>query len=383
MRLLLLSFFFSAVILHAQMPPLQQRDSLPPGTKMPPVNADWINRPAQKAPASPDQKQISVLTLVDILSPDIYQTLRMIESLEKKYALENRAAVTIRTVAKNDLSLVKKILKSDDNPFILAIGADEKGRTFKSFDAAIGTLPFTVIAENGAIAWKGHPVEIETVTDSIINGNFSRSRQEQIAGFRKQLQSALKAGLPDVVAQTADRILAIAPHDTIAMQARLYAFEQKGQTAEEAGFLAAHIKKHPQNAMQMRMLLLDLLQRLDDSKAWSEAAAETIAEAGKKPEDSLNLAAYLLDRAAMANMPIKEILVLADIAVRDFKSSPRQDMYADALEIAARANYAACRLDKAIAFQKEAVAAREKIKSPFLNRAKKSLAFFENLKKLN
>ena len=381
MKLLFLCLTFSAALLCAQMPPLQQRDTLPPGTKMPSVSAEWINKPVEKTPAD-KQKRITVLTLVDILSPDIFQTLRMIESLEKKYALEKRAAVSIQTVARNDLSLVKKILKSDDNPFILAIGADDKGKTFKRFDTTVGTLPFTVIAENDAIAWKGHPVEIETVTDAILAGNFSRSRQAKITALRNQLQSALKAGLPDVVAQTADKILAIAPLDTIAMQARLFAFEQKGQTAEEAKFLAEHIRKHPQNTMQMRMLLLDLLQRMDDTPGWNKAVTEAITEAEKKPEDSLNFAAYLLDRSVMANMPIRAILQLSDNAVRNFKLSPRQDLYADALEIAARANYTACRLNQAIALQKEAVAVRQKNKSPFLNRARKSLAFFESLRTL-
>ena len=83
MKLLLLCLTFSATVLCAQMPPLQQRDTLPPGTKMPSVSAEWINEPIRKAPKE-KEKQITVLTLVDILSPDIFQTLRMIESLEKK-----------------------------------------------------------------------------------------------------------------------------------------------------------------------------------------------------------------------------------------------------------------------------------------------------------
>ena len=381
MKLLFLSLVLTAAALCAQVPSLPQRDSLPPGSRMPEISAQWINEPVRKTPGE-KQKQITVLTLVDILSPNIFQTLRMIESLEKKYALETRGVVTLETVARNDLSLVKKILKSNDSPFVLAIGVDDKGRTFKRFDTTVGTLPITIIAQNGAIVWKGHPVEIETVTDAILADEFSLSRQKKITALRQQLQSALKAGLPDVVAQTAEKILAIAPLDTIAMQARLYAFEQKGQTAEEARFLAEHIRRHPANSLQMRMLLLDLLQRLDDGAAWNKTVAETVAEAAKKPEDALNFAAYLLDRSAMADMPIQAILSLSDSAVRSFQSSPRQDMYADALEIAARAQYAACRLDPAIDLQKKAVAVREKSRSPFLNRSRKSLAFFESLKTL-
>ena len=281
MKLLFLSLVLTAAALCAQVPSLPQRDSLPPGSRMPEISAQWINEPVRKTPGE-KQKQITVLTLVDILSPNIFQTLRMIESLEKKYALETRGVVTLETVARNDLSLVKKILKSNDSPFVLAIGVDDKGRTFKRFDTTVGTLPFTIIAQNGAIVWKGHPVEIETVTDAILADEFSLSRQKKITALRQQLQSALKAGLPDVVAQTAEKILAIAPLDTIAMQARLYAFEQKGQTAEEARFLAEHIRRHPANSLQMRMLLLDLLQRLDDGAAWNKTVAETVAEAAKK-----------------------------------------------------------------------------------------------------
>ena len=334
MKLLFLSLVLTAAALCAQVPSLPQRDSLPPGSRMPEISAQWINEPVRKTPGE-KQKQITVLTLVDILSPNIFQTLRMIESLEKKYALETRGVVTLETVARNDLSLVKKILKSNDSPFVLAIGVDDKGRTFKRFDTTVGTLPFTIIAQNGAIVWKGHPVEIETVTDAILADEFSLSRQKKITALRQQLQSALKAGLPDVVAQTAEKILAIAPLDTIAMQARLYAFEQKGQTAEEARFLAEHIRRHPANSYRCACFCWIFCSVWTTEPPGTKPSRKPSRRPRKKPEDALNFAAYLLDRSAMADMPIQAILSLSDSAVRSFQSSRVQDMYADALEIAA------------------------------------------------
>jgi len=386
MRFLFSALLFLSVAASAQLrlipgmkTPTGKTDiDLIPGMKMPEVSAEWINKPQKKTPTA-NQKQILILNFVDVLSPDIYQTLRLIESLEKKYASEPRAAVTVKTIAKNDVSLIRRILNADANPFTVAIGADLKGRTFRSFNTGLPTLPATFIAQNNAIAWNGHPIEIETVVDAILDNQFSISRQERIASLRKDLQSALKSGLPDVVAQTADKILAIAPNDAIAMQARLYAFELKGQTVKEAEFLLAHIRKHPKNSMRNRMLLLNLLLRTGNLIQWRAALDDTAKEAEKNPEDALNLTMYLVDRSPLGELPVAHVRKLSETALAGFRKNGRKESLADALEIAAKTQYVLCRLQNAVRFQKEAVELRRSIGSPFLKRAENILAFYEKL----
>ena len=218
-------------------------------------------------------------------------------------------------------------------------------------------------------------VEIETVTDAILADEFSLSRQKKITALRQQLAvraQSRSAGMS--WRRPRKKFSPSPPLDTIAMQARLYAFEQKGQTAEEARFLAEHIRRHPANSLQMRMLLLDLLQRLDDGAAWNKTVAETVAEAAKKTGGRPELRRV----SARPPPPWRTCRFRRSSPCRIPRSAasspPRvRTMYADALEIAARAQYAACRLDPAIDLQKKAVAVREKKQEvPFLNRSRKA-----------
>lgn len=378
MRIPLLALLVLATAVQAQI-------SLAPGVKMPNVSAEWVLKsPAAPRPVFPakEQKEFLVLTFADAYSHDFLQTLRLMESIERKYAVPGKNCfVTTRTVVKNSEADLKKVLQSLALPFQLNLGADNSGKTFRAFAAGIASLPYTFISQNGAIAWSGHPVEIETVMDALIDGKFSIDTQRKIAVHRSELQSALRSGLPDVIAQTADKILALSPRDSIAMQARLYSFQLKGQPDKAVLFLTDFIKKNPENSMQTRMTLLNLLQQAYQEAAWNTAIAETTAYAMQKPHDSLNLAAYLLT-LPLERLPAKEALQLAENAEKQLRAENNTATLADALETLARASYAICRLDQAILKQQEAVKLRETLKSPYLPASRKMLNFYENLKKL-
>lgn len=350
-----------------------------PGMKMPEISVEWVKKPKEKT-AGPGQKRIVITAFVDMLSPDIFQTLRLMESLEKRYDSAPGAAVTVRTVAKNTPELIKRILESDTAPFTAAIGADIQGRTFRKFNTALSALPAAFIAKDGAIAWNGHPIEIESVVDAILEGNYSASRQKTIAGLRKDLQSALRSGLPDVIAQTADKILDLSPNDAIAMQARLYSFELKGQAAKEVDFLMNHIRKNPKNAMRNRLLLLNLLLRTGNMPQWRGCVADTAREAEKNPDDVMNLMQFLLDRSPLGELPVELLRTLPEKALSELRKSGRADSLADALELCARIKYALCRPREAIVLQEEAAALRKQQKSPLLPRSEAILRFYRDLK---
>ena len=166
------------------------------------------------------------------------------------------------------------------------------------------------------------------------------------------------------------------------MQARLYSFQLKGQPAEATRFLAGYIRKNPENSMQNRIILLNLLLQANQEAAWNTAIAETTAYALRKPEDALSFATYLLQNTAPVRLPVKNALQAAEYAEKQFRTARNLPFLADALETLARANYAACRLDQAIRYQQEAVSLRETQKSPYLPNARSMLNYYENLKKL-
>lgn len=380
MRILLLSLLILATTVQAQI-------SLAPGAKMPGVSAEWIRKApsAGQQPVLPpkDFKNFLILTFVDAYSPDFAPTLRLMESLERRFAVPDKNFhVTVQTVAKNSKADLTKVMQSLSLPFQLNLGADVDGKTFRAFAVGVATLPYTFISMNGAIAWSGHPVEIDSVMDALIAEKFSIETQRKIAVHRSELQSALRSGLPDVVAQTADKILALSPRDSIAMQARLYSFQLKGQPAEATRFLADYIRKNPENSMQNRIILLNLLLQANQEAAWNKAVAETAAYALHKPEDALNFATYLLQNTAPVRLPVRDALQAAEYAEKQFRAAKNMPFLADALEALARANYAACRLDQAIRYQQEAVTLRETQKSPYLPDSRNMLNYYKNLKKL-
>ena len=386
MRILFFLLFLCAVLLAAQgrsMPGLRTPGAssdvdLIPGMRMPGIDAEWGTKPRKRTPLE-GEKNILIVAFVDMRSPDIFQTLRLMESLEKRYASARGAAVTVETVARNDASLIKRVLGSDMAPFSAAVGADIQGKTFRKFNTALSTLPAAFIAKDDAIAWNGHPVEIESVVDAILEGNYSASRQKRIADYRKHLQSALRSGLPDVIAQTADKILDLSPNDAIAMQARLYSFELKGQTAKEIDFLMEHIRKNPKNAMRNRILLLNLLLRSSDMVRWRSFLNETVPEAEKNPDDMMNLTQFLLDRAPLGELPVQVLRTMPEKMLKEFRKTNRLESEADALELNARVQYALCRPREAVGFQKEAVELRKKLKSPLLKRSQEILRFYQQL----
>lgn len=379
-RIPVLIFLFTVLTVQAQI-------SLAPGAKMPNVNAEWIIQlPSGGKPLLPGKewKDFRILTFADAYSPDFLQTLRLMESVERRYGKPGKDySVTVQTVTKNDAADLKRVIGNQTAPFQLNLGADKEGKTFRTFAPGVASLPYTFISRNGAIVWSGHPVEIETVMDALLADQFSLDTQRKIAGHRRELQSALRAGLPDVVSQTADKILALSPRDSIAMQAKLYSFQLKGRSAEAIRFLEEFIRKNPENSMQTRMMLLNLLlQQPNPDAAWEKAVAETSQYAMQRPEDSLNLATYLLRNTAMERPPVQAALKLAENAEKLFRATRDNRYLADALETLARANYAACRLDKAIQAQQEAVRIRETEKSPLLPSARRMLSFYEKLKTL-
>ena len=371
------------ILLFAAFTAVQAQISLAPGAKMPSVSADWILKgQSPERPAVPPEnfKNFQILTFADALSPDFPQTLALMASLEEMYGGKTEhSAVLLQTVAKNSKEELTRALGA--NRPELNLGVDKDGRTYRNFAVGIASLPYTFISRNGAIVWSGHPVEIESVMDALLADRFSLAGQRKVAELRSELQTALRAGLPDVVAQTADKILAVSPGDAIALQARLYAFQLKRQTAGAAKFLAEHIQKHPESKLRIRLTLLNLLRNAP-SQEWNRAVAETAAFAEKSPMNALLLAQALLQIAEPPQLPARQILELAKQAEAYFRTNGKKQLLAQALETLARANYATCRLDDAIAAQREAVQIREERNDSGLLGAKEMLNFYENLKKL-
>ena len=350
-----------------------------PGMKMPAVEANWAN-PRQEAAGDPREKKMEVVVFADINSGDIVQTLRFIESLESKYGKTPGFLISFRTVVPNDRIALDRFLKSPAGPFVTVVGSDVNGRTFRNF--VVAHVPSGAIGTDGAISWLGPVADLDYVIQNLIDGKFSTKEYREISRMKQEMQTALRSGLPDVAAKTAEKVLEKIPGDMVSIQTILYSFEVKGQTGKAVAFLESCIEKNGNRAGGLRLLLLDRILRSGDLSAWQKTVDNAI-RGETSVHDKLNLAAFLIDQSPRFMLPGRQITALCGDILKDPATETDPEFHANALEIAARAEYAVCRIGGACRFQQQAVNLRKKSGSPFLERSEQALEFYREILKLS
>ena len=333
---------------------------------MPAIDAaKWYTR-TMSVPA----KGLAAVVLLDITSDDAVNTLRMLENLDTELPDVKFAAVAINPVKTTD-AVVR-----DNGPFQIPLAADNNLKSRNLFAETESLFPYAVLAKDGKVAWSGHPTELESVIRKVADGSFSVSKQKQIEAIRQELQMAIQAGLPEVVSNSADKILKIAPDDRIAIQAKLFAFNARGKMADAVKFIQEICDKNPKDA-KLRMMQLDLLLNRGDTSAYRIAVEKALRDFEKTPDNSLVfLSAYALENAPYGVLDPAMMLDAAQKAYDKVKNS-RTPLGAVARETLARIQAETGHVEKAVAFQEEALASR---KGTHLEQAAASrLAYYKKL----
>ena len=208
------------------------------GKPMPAIDAvKWYTKPVT-FPA----QGLAAVVLLDITSEDAVNTLRMLEAMNAETPDLAIAAVAINPVKTTD-AVVR-----DNGPFQIPVAADNNLKSRIRFAETESLFPYAVLSQDGKVVWSGHPTELESVIRKVVSGKFSASRQKQIEAVRQELQMAIQAGLPDVISNSADRILKIAPDDRIAIQAKLLrstARDSSRKPSGSSGISALKIRRIP------------------------------------------------------------------------------------------------------------------------------------------
>ena len=351
-----------------------------PGMKMPGVDATWLIQ-QKKLDRKANKKFLEAVVFSDLASPDIVQTLRYVESLESKFNRTNSETWDFRfqVVVPNSEEDVNQFLKTSGLPFSVALGADRNGRTFRNF--VVAKVPEAVIGVDGAIAWIGPAMDLDYIIGELTAGTFSLQTYKNISQMKQEMQTALRSGLPEVAAKTAEKILETVPADNVAIQTILYSYELKNQNGKAIAFLEDRVAKCGEKAPGIRLLLLDRILRTGDMELWIKAVEKAVSQK-MSPDDRLNLAAFLIDRPAKMFFPVKFVPQLCADILNDPAISSDPEFHANALEIAARSEYMVCRIDKACKFQEQAVSLRKETNSPLLPRSIQTLTFYQDIKAL-
>ena len=355
--------------------------SMTPGRKMPEVDANWVT-PIRRVCPGKDTKIMDIVVFSDVNNPEFVQTLRYLESLESKYRRMNKKnwILKVRVVVPNDKSVLERVVKFAEPSFSVSIGSDINGRTFRNF--VVTKVSEAVIGVDGAIAWLGPVMDLDSIIASLMDGTFSMEDYRQISRMKLEMQTALRAGLPDVAAKTAEKILRKNPGDMTAIQVILYSYELKRQNSKAIEFLESCIAKCGKNSGRLRLLLLDRISRSGNIPLWQKAAAEAIKNS-VTPDEKLNLAAFLLDMSPRFYFPAEQVPAMCADILKTPGISEDPEFHANVLEIAARAEFAVCRLDNAISYQTQAVAIRRKQDSLFLKVSLHALEYYKKIKRLS
>ena len=110
---------------------------------------------------------------------------------------------------------VKQFLSSFCNDLNYAVGLDDGGKTSSAYLEPGVVLPvFFVIGPDAKIIWRGTALDIETVVTKICEGRFDLKREEKLSSMRKEMQTAIQAGVME-------NVLVIASHCKVIIRIQL------------------------------------------------------------------------------------------------------------------------------------------------------------------
>ena len=355
--------------------------SLTPGRKMPEVDANWVT-PIRRVCPGKETKIMDIVVFSDINTPGIVQTLRYLESLESKYNRRGSGKwiLKFQVVVPNEKSEVERFLKLAEPPFSVTIGADINGRTFRNF--AVSKASESVIGIDGAIAWLGPVMDLDSVISELMDGTFSMEDYRKTSRMKMEMQTALRAGLPDVAAKTAEKILEKKPGDITSIQVILYSYEIKQQNEKAVDFIKSSISRSKKNAGALYLLLLDRIVRSGSIPLWQVSVPDAIKNT-VTVDDKLNLAAFIVEQSPRFYFPAEQMLQLCDEILKSPETVKDPEFHANALEIAARVEFAVCRPDTAIELQSKAVELRKKHNSLLIKSSSHALDYYKKIKILS
>ena len=222
------------------------------------------------------------------------------------------------------------------------------------------------------------PQELENVIRDIQSGKFSFDSQLKLEIMHKDLQNAIQTGLSAVIISNADKILALRPDDQIAIQAKLFVFESTGRIRENNAAVQAIAAKVKDNA-DVRLLLLGYYERTGEMEKFSAELSAAFRDFASSPTAQSRLLAYAFEQAPFGWLPVRDV-VSAAADVKKAYAGTGGTSEAFSCEFSARAAYAALDIDAAIADQTRAVSLFAG--TEFLDEAKKTLAFYQDVKSL-
>lgn len=331
-----------------------------PGMEM---NIDGVSKkavrlyPQNETSAKKNSGDYQVILFFDALAPDTAAVLRLMDNLPDAILT---GQLRVAAFARGPMAQTKDAL----SPFLLRLRPEhltiytdnEKSDVFQEFCRNEVLLPFAVVIHEGKVRWKGAPGDVENVLHQLKNGKFSFQKQVRVDILRRDLQSAIQAGLPEAILRAADQILLVDPGDTIAIQAKIYVFQGQRRMDLAKAFMKERCEK-VKDDVRLRLVYLEILGSAGDRFGFGEAFKTALKDFEKDENAQIRLLGFALENAPLGWIPIQEAIVAAERACSEKSAARYTARFQNfRLEIHARVAYLGMNIDKAIALQEKAVA---------------------------
>jgi len=231
-------------------------------------------------------------------------------SLQKHYG----SRISVVAVSKDPLEAIEEFIKTNGDQMEFTVGKISK-ELGEPFMTGVSGVPYAyLINKDGIVVWKGNPSGIDEILARTVEGKVDIKQLKNIADLEASLDEALNANDPDAIAQI-DRKLLLA--------------DPANEQGLDVGMRVAKYNSEPAKVKEMFDKVL--LAELEGSKA-NALAMMLVAEsdlAYRYPEAALKFSLYAL------------------------KKEPDNDDYMD---VYARVLYSLGDIEKAILWEKKALA---------------------------
>ncbi len=333
--------------------------------------------PVTEAVTGPEKCPYTVILFFDARSADAMTSLQLLEELRLQYSSYPEARQpAILGISRNSRRITKNAIGRNNPGY--AVYADESGNVFQEYAAQEILLPFALIAEKNKVLWKGSPIDIGSILTLLEKKQFDPSLQLKIETYRKEMQMAVQASLPDVVLRSAEDILKLQPGDTLAIRAKLFVLENTKRFPQALVFAKENAEKNPQDVNQT-ILYLEYIRRAGKPENFLPAFREAEKRFRNGPE-----ALFRLMRYTAGNIPVNwtapaESRKVLD-SIRDYMNTQKPERLSQYLECSAGTYYALCDIKNAVAEQKKARDLR--MGTPLEKETRRMLLFYQSLEQV-
>lgn len=284
-------------------------------------------------------EKIYVLNVIYPQLPYSVRSGEILSSLSKNPKLQK---VRFFALVPAPLAAVQKFAQEHPEfDFTICADMDLKGLRHFLGKNASAVNPANIFNAAGKLLWSGDAIDLPMMLKLITQNKYSERNEIRMSALSSNLQAALRSGNPRLIRESAEKILQLRPEQLSAVNAKAYALESSGNTAELEKFLRERLQRFPQAEENYFMLIEVAFRRPQLAHAAPEIARIYIEKFPGKTANIASIAWSLLN-----NQPYSaEAFAAAALAVKKLESLPEAEQ--NSRIIATRAIFAYRRCDLA------------------------------------